>query len=229
MAVRVRDVMTTEVVTVTPETSFKAIASLLERHRVNQLPVVDDEHRVVGVVSEADLLTKVEWQGRGRPGRLARWMLEDELSKAEGKLASQVMTRDVETTGPEATVNHAAQLLMFSQVKALPVVDKDGRLVGIVSRTDILQGFLRTDESIRREVIDDLLRDALAIEPEAVAVFVEGGTVILTGEVESRGLHDIITTLVNAVTGVISVDNRIEYRRGEISPTPPRDPVGNLA
>lgn len=229
MTMRVRDVMTTEVVTVTRDTHFKSIARLLERHQVNLLPVIDEEHRVVGVVSEADLLTKVEWQGRGRPGRIERWLLlEDELRKAGGTLASQVMTSDVATTRPEVTVNHAAQLMLVSHVKALPVVDDDNRLVGIVSRADLLKSFVRDDNSIHHEVVEDVLRGALAIEPEAVSVVVKDGAVILEGEVDSRSLRDMIASMVGAVPGVVSVWNRLDYRFDDHHLKATREPADNL-
>jgi CBS-domain-containing membrane protein len=228
MTMRVRDVMTTKVVTVTPDTHFKSIARLLEHHRVNLLPVTDEEHRVVGVVSEADLLAKVEWQGR-QPGRIERWLLlEDELRKAEGTLASQVLTGDVATIRPEATVNDAARRMMHSHVKALPVVDDNDRLVGIVSRADILKSFVRDDASIHREVVEDVLRGALAVEPQAVAVVVTDGAVILKGEVESRGLREMITSLVGAVPGVISVINAIDYRLDDRHVKPAPEPADNL-
>jgi CBS-domain-containing membrane protein len=229
MTMTVRDVMTTKVVTVTPDTHFKSIARLLERHRVNLLPVIDAEHRVVGVVSEADLLTKVEWQGRGRPGRIERWlMLEDELRKAQGTLASQVMTRDVATTREEVTVPHAAQLMMVSHLKALPVVDENGRLVGIVSRADLLKSFVRDDAAIHREVVEGVLRGALAVDPAAVAVVVKDGAVTLKGEVESRGLREMITSLVGAVPGVVSVFNTIDYRLDDRHVKTTHEPADDL-
>jgi CBS-domain-containing membrane protein len=212
MNTRVREVMTEKVVTITPNTDFKSIARLLEHHRVNLLPVIDDEHRVVGVVTEADLLSKVEWQGK-RPGRIERWLLlDDELRKAEGTLASQIMTRDLETTRPETSVNHAAQQMMVSHVKALPVVDENQRLVGIVSRADLLRSFIREDAAIHREVIDEVLRGALSIDPATVSVVVKDGAVFLKGEVESVSLRDMITAMAGAAPGVVSVFSTIDAR-----------------
>lgn len=213
MTKQVSDAMTTEVVTVTPDTRFKTIVSLLESHHVNLIPVIDDERRVLGIVSEADLLTKVGWADRVPPGRIERWFkAAGELRRVEGILASEIMTRAVDTITPEMTVSDAAQEMTVSEVKVLPVVDEHERLVGIVSRTDLLKTFVREDASIQREVVEGVLRGALAIEPEAVAAVVEDGAVVLLGEVESRGLHDIIENMVGAVPGVISVVNRLEYR-----------------
>lgn len=229
MTMRVREVMTTKVVTVTPDTKFKSIARLLERHRVNLLPVIDEEHRVVGVVSEADLLTKVDWQGRERPGRIERWLLlEDELRKAEGSLASQVMTTDVATTRPEATVNDVAHMMMISHVKAVPVVDEDNRLVGIVSRADLLKSFIRDDATIQRAVVEEVLRGALSIEPDAIAVVVKEGAVVLKGEVESRSLRNIIGSLAESVPGVVSVFNELDYRLDDHHLKTTQEPADNL-
>jgi CBS domain-containing protein len=229
MTMTVRDVMTTKVVTVTADTHFKSIVSLLERYRINLLPVIDQKHHVVGVVSEADLLSKVKWQGPDRPGRIMRWLLlEPELRKADGTVASQVMTRDVATTRPAATVHHAAQLMMVSHLKALPVVDEDDRLVGIVSRADLLKSFIRDDASIQREVVDDVLHGALAIDPAEVTVVVKDGAVFLKGEVESRMLRDMITRIVAVVPGVVSVANRIDYRFDDRHLKTTREPADDL-
>ena len=229
MTMRVQDVMTTEVVSVTPETDFKAIAQLLNQHRINMVPVLDAERRVAGVVTEADLLAKVEWQGRGRPGRIERWLLlEDELHKADGTLAAGIMTRDVASTRPEVTVSHAAQLMLQSHVKALPVVDGDGRMVGIVSRADLLRSFVRGDDVIQRDVEDGVLRGALALEPAAVTVAVKEGSVILKGEVESRSLQAMATRMVEAVPGVVSVFNDTEYRLDDRHPHTASEPADNL-
>ncbi|HEV1998140.1 MAG TPA: CBS domain-containing protein [Candidatus Dormibacteraeota bacterium] len=212
MTTRVHEVMTTKVVTVTPDTDFKSIARLLQRHHVNLLPVIDKEHHVVGVVSEADLLSKVEWQGR-HPGRIERWLLlDDVLRKAEGTLASEIMTRDMETSRPDTTVSEVARRMMFSHVRSVPVVDENNRLVGIVSRADLLKSFVRDDAAIHSEVVDGVLRGALAIEPEAVTVVVKDGQVFLKGEVESRSLSEMVSSMVSAVPGVVSVFNAIDCR-----------------
>ena len=228
MNMRVREVMTKEVVTITPDTDFKSIARLLEQHRVNLLPVIDEEHRVVGVVTEADLLAKLQWQGR-RPGRLERWLLlEDELRKAEGSLASQIMTNNVEATRSEASVNHAAQQMMVRHVKALPVVDENQRLVGIVSRADLLRSFVREDAAIRREVIDGVLRSALAIDPATVSVAVKDGAVFLKGVVDSVSLRDMVTAMVSEVPGVVSVFNTIDGRLDDRHLNATHEPADDL-
>ena len=229
MSLQVRDLMTKNVFIIAPDTDFKAIARLLDDHQVNLLPVLDAEQRVVGVVSEADLLAKVEWQGKGRPGRIERWLLlEDDLRKAEGRLASEVMTRNVATIGPRATVSAAAHMMRVNHVKAVPVVDEEGRLVGILSRTDMLKSFTRDDDLIQAEVAGEVLRDALSIGPDSVGVAVKDGAVTLSGEVESLSLCEIITRRVGAVPGVVGVVNEIAYRLDDhhVQATP--EPADNL-
>ena len=229
MTIKVQDVMTTEVVSVAPDTDFKTIAQLLSEHRINMVPVLDEERRVTGVVTEADLLAKVEWQGRGRPGRIERWLLlEDELQKADGTLAAGIMTRDVASTRPDVTVSHAAQLMLESHVKALPVLDEDQRLVGIVSRADLLKSFVRGDVAILQEVEDEVLHGALALDPNAVTAVVKDGSVVLKGEVESRSLQAMVTHLVEAVPGVVSVFNITEYRLDDRHPHTTVEPADNL-
>ena len=228
MTLKVRDVMTTKVITVTPDTDFKTIATLLDRHRINLLPVLDEEQRVVGVVSEADLLAKTEWQGRRRPGRFERWLHESELKRASAAVASEMMTRDVATTKPDGGVTQAAHDMHHLHLKALPVVDDNGRLVGIVSRADLLKTFVRPDASIRREIIGDVLRGTLSIDPKSVQVRVTKGRVELKGKVESRSLSEIIARLVTAVPGVVDVFNALEYSLDDTHIKTTTEPVDEL-
>jgi CBS-domain-containing membrane protein len=221
--------MTTGVETVTPNADFKSVAQLLRSHHIDLVPVVDDERRVVGVVSEADLLAKVQWQGR-HPGRIERWLLlDDQLRKAEGTLASQVMTLDVEAVGPDASVNEAAQRMMVNHLKSMPVLDSERRLVGIVSRGDLLRSFVRDDAAIHREVAEDILAGALAIDPAAVTVVVREGKVFLKGEVESWSLGEMAVRMVGAVPGVVTVVNALDNRLDDRYPKFATEPAQALS
>ena len=149
---KVRDVMTTDVAYAHEGTSYKELVRLLATRGVSAVPVVDDQRHVLGVVSEADLLLKQQHPA----DEFQRFLLEGkrrrlERAKAGGVAAAELMTRPAVTVGPEATVAEAARLLRKHLVKRLPVVDPLGRLVGIVSRSDLLTVFLRPDEQIRRE------------------------------------------------------------------------------
>lgn len=215
---RVRDVMTGDVVTVNEHTPFKEIAQLLADHRVSALPVLDAGGRVVGIVSEADLLLKEEypagpptgWLFEGRRRRATR-------AKATGGTAVELMTAPAVTVGPDATVAEAARLLHRHGVKRLPVVDPAGPLLGIVSRADLLKVFLRSDDEIARDVRQDVLQRAMWVYPGTVGVRVRGGVVTLTGRLERRSLIPIAVGLVHGVDGVVDVVDRLSF---ELDDTP---------
>jgi CBS domain-containing protein len=201
----VGDVMTKEVVTVEVETDFKSCVDLLRVHGISAMPVVEGDF-VLGIVSEFDLLLKEE--SRDPVTHLKR----GQVSQANGRLAGDVMTHPALCIGPGASITDAARLMHKRAVKRLPVVDEHGRLVGIVSRHDLLKAFLRSDESIRREVAEDLLAKALFIDNGAVGVDVQDGVMTLTGELETKSLADLVTRLASSVDGVVGVDSRIQFR-----------------
>src|ERR1041385_8545754 len=209
MSWNVAAVMTADVVTVGPGSVFKELVECLRANRVSALPVVDAERRVVGVVSEADLLLKEEGPAPGPGG--PRPHPHGAAARAEARNAAALMSAPALTVGPDATLTEAARLMHRRHVKRLPVVDAAGRLVGIVSRSDLLQAFLRSDESIAREVREDVLRHTLAIEPEAVTATVADGVVRLEGQVEAKSLAAIAARLVKAVEGVVAVENRLRW------------------
>ena len=201
----VGDVMTTEVVTVGVNTDFKTCVDLLRANRISAIPVVDGDF-ILGLVSEFDLLLKEE--GRDTFANLKR----RQSSQANARTAGDVMTHPALCIGSGASITDAARLMHKRAVKRLPVVDAHGRLVGIVSRHDLLKSFLRSDESIRREVADDLLSRALWIDQGAVAVSVQDGVVAVAGELETKSLADLVARLVGSVNGVVGVDSRLSFR-----------------
>jgi CBS-domain-containing membrane protein len=223
---RVRDVMTREVVTVDEHTPFKEITQLLADCRISAVPVLDSDGRVVGVVSEADLLPKEEYpQGlpgarllEGRRGRATR-------AKATGDTAVELMTAPAITVGPDASLAEAARLLHRHQVKRLPVLDPAGPLLGIVSRADLLKVFLRSDEQITREVRQDILRRALWVDRDTVGVEVRDGVVTLTGRLERRSLIPIAVRLVHGVDGVVDVVDRLGFAFDDRTIMVPSDPL----
>jgi CBS-domain-containing membrane protein len=162
MGRHVRDVMTREVVTVDERASFKEVATLIAEHRVSALPVLDGKGRVVGIVSEADLLLKEEFAEKPTKDRLFQSRRQRETrAKAAGDTAAELMTSPAVTVGPDASVAEAARLLHRHGVKRLPVVDPAGPLLGIVSRADLLKVFLHSDADIAREVRQQVLMRAM--------------------------------------------------------------------
>jgi CBS domain-containing protein len=209
---KVQDVMTTDVVSVHEEAGFKEIADLLITRGVSAVPVVNDLNYVVGVVSEADLLHKVEFSGEPVAARLfERRRQRTARSKAGGDDAAGIMTAPAVTTSADKKVVDAARLMEARQVKRLPVVDDEGRLVGIVSRRDLLKAFQQPDAAIRDEVVEQVLRRVLWVEPTEVHVQVQDGVVTLTGEMERKSTIDVAVALTRSVDGVVDVVDELTY------------------
>jgi CBS-domain-containing membrane protein len=203
--------MTRNVVRARGGMPFKEIAELLAENDVTAVPVVDAADRPIGVVSEADLLRKSADQpdlsGLIPVPHLEAW----ERAKAEGARAEELMSAPAVCARPEWTVVEAARLMAVHDVKRLPVVDETDRLLGIVSRSDLLRVFLRHDDAIREEITVDLLQRTLRLAPSAVTVEVRQGQVTLAGCVEARSLIPVIVRLCRTVDGVVSVSEHITY------------------
>jgi CBS domain-containing protein len=208
----VRDVMTTEVVTVEPWTPFRDIVARLAEHRISAAPVLDAEGNVLGVVTEADLLLKQEHPDLELNVPLA-WSRRRRLErdKAAAVVAGTLMTPPAVTVPPTATVTDAARRMHAAGVKRLPVVDEAGRLVGIVSRADLLKVFTRTDEAIRREIMQDVIVGDFMMDPSRFFIHVNDAMVVLQGRVERRSLIPYLVRAVHAVEGVIQVEVRLTY------------------
>lgn len=208
----VRDVMTRDVLSVTLGTSYREIVDALVDRKVSAAPVVDDDGRVVGVVSEADLLHKVEFVGDEQHRRIferpSRRFARD---KAHAVVAEDLMTSPAITVRPEMSVVAAARRLEAERVKRLPVVDADGRLVGLVSRRDLLRMHLRPDSEIRDDIVDNVLRRALWIDPVAVQVDVVNGVVTVAGRVERRSTAGLVVRLTASVPGVVDVVDQLGW------------------
>ncbi|MFJ6479769.1 MULTISPECIES: CBS domain-containing protein [unclassified Streptomyces] len=209
--IKVGDLMTDEVVAVVSATSFKDVAKLLAQHDISGLPVVDDEDRVVGVVSESDLLIR-----QGTPVAP-----HTEASSLAEVTAGEVMSTPAVTVDAEETAADAARLMTRRNVERLPVVDEEGRLVGIVTRRDLLRLFLRPDAEIRRRVIDEVLRDVFDVRADAVEVHVLDGVVTLSGAVDRQSRVPVLVRLVERLDGVVAVASSVTGRIDDASLAPP--------
>jgi CBS-domain-containing membrane protein len=174
--------------------------------------VVDDAGLVLGVVSEADLLLKEEhpdpdadlplvWTKRRRA----------EHDKAAAAIAHDLMTVAVVSIAPDATAAQAARRMHTANVKRLPVVDRRGELVGIISRSDLLTVFNRPDEAIRREIIDEVIVGEFMMDPDRFFIQVHEGVAVLEGRVERRSLLPLLVRAVRSVEGVVQVEDRLAY------------------
>jgi CBS domain-containing protein len=209
---KVDALMTSDVLTVSPEASLKEAARLLADRGISGLPVVDSAGSVVGVLSEADIVAKA--RGAMPRSRLLGWLLEGE-AKADDRLTAvtvaDAMSAPAVTIGSRRPVHEAAARLIAKGVNRLPVVDS-GRLVGIVTRADLVRAFTRSDSEIETEIREDVLRRTLWLEPGHVSLSVVDGQVSLEGEVASETDAELLRLFVERVPGVVSVDSRVHAR-----------------
>jgi CBS domain-containing protein len=214
---RVSDVMTTSVMTVDRITPYQEIDRLLTEHRISGVPVLKMGREVAGVVTEADLLAAED--ETNRRARMATSIGRRRLLRKQPHVsltAGTLMTAPAITVGPDATIPAAARLMNTHHIRRLPVVDEDGKLVGIVSRRDLLSVFLRPDADIIHDV-RQVLDEIPIADPKEVIVTVRRGVVTLTGAVPADGDHDLIALalrLIWDVDGVVDVVNRL----GETKP-----------
>jgi len=208
MNAKVKDVMTAAVVAVRRDTTFKELAAALRQHRVSAFPVIDDRDRVIGVVSEADMLAK---EAMTEPGVVAGLLHHSDVRKAEGMTAGALMTRQVVTVSPDDPIEQAARMMHFLKVRQLPVVNSGGELVGIVSRSDLLSVFDRPDEDIRKDIVDTMLLHEFLVDPRQFRVTVEGGVVTLEGTPETAALGRALVRKARHVPGVVAVRDRLAY------------------
>jgi len=217
-AAKIKDVMTNEVVAVRRDASFKEMAARLRQHRVSAFPVIDDNRRVIGVVSEADLLAREALTDEhGIPAALTGILHHKELKKSEGLTAGDLMTHPAVTVRPEDSVEHAARLMYTLQVKRLPVVDAGGFLVGIVSRSDLLVVFDRTDEEIHAEIVNDVILRDFLVDPALFTVSVAEGVVTIQGAPETAELGHNLVDKIRHVLGVVAVRDELTYPPAEHS------------
>ena len=217
----VADVMVEDVVTVQPDTPYKVLVEKLWLQGVSGLPVIDSQGKLVGIVSEADLMSKQEHGGGAKAMEIMRGLsllapevlsadagaLLTGLSKAVGQTAADLMTSPVITIGPEATLTAAAAAMHKRNLKRLPVVGQDGRLAGIISRSDLLKVFLRSDESIEIDVKEALRADLG--DPHGVTAKVVNGVVTLEGEVPSPIESETLVRHLDTLPGVVGVEARL--------------------
>ncbi|BDM69370.1 hypothetical protein HEK616_28570 [Streptomyces nigrescens] len=186
----VADLMTPNAVVVQPGTSFRVIARLLDEYDITAVPVVDQDERPIGVVSEADLLRR-------------------RTTKAGPSTADALMTSPAVVARPEWSAVRAARTMEKKKVKRLPVVDESGRLIGVISRRDLVQLFLRRDRAIQEEILEEVLTCTMGLPPSAVTVEVDDGTVTLSGALERKSLVPMAVRMCESVDGVVEVIDRL--------------------
>lgn len=224
---KVGNVMTCDVVQVVYETPFKEVAELLGKHRISGLPVVDDDGKVIGVISETDLLYRQAAQGWDAPQRRLRLTraARERAEKARARTAGELMSAPPVTVRAHDPIAGAARVMAERRVERLPVLDEEDRLVGIVTRRDLLRVFLRADTEIRTEVIDEVLVRGLLEPPHAVGVSVADGVVTLEGRLERATEVSIAGQMTRQVDGVVGVVNHLTSRFDDSRVSPTRPPA----
>ncbi len=196
------DLMTTEVIAVSRDTELREAARLMFRNRVSGLPVTEPDGTLIGIITEADFLRlEVERQEGAR----------DQVATV-----GEVMSIGVVTIRPEMEIYEAAKIMAVQEVKRLPVVDDDNRLLGVISRADIVSIFTRPDDVIEDEIREDLLRRVLFIDPDELGVSVTNGVVALSGEVGTRAEASMLEELTNRLDGVFGVETKLTWLHADV-------------
>jgi CBS domain-containing protein len=209
-ATTVKGVMTSSVVAVREDADFKEMVTVMRSRRISAFPVIDASGRVVGVVSEADLLLKETTPALPEGAIRLPWRLRGQ-SKAAGVTAAEMMTKPAVTIHEDAPVAEAARLMQSRKVKRLPVVDVNGRIRGIITRTDVLSVFERPDHEIWDEVIKEVILGEFGLDPEMFVVTVRSGIVTVTGSMERRADALSLLATIRHLEGVIGVRDRLSY------------------
>ena len=215
---KINEIMQRDVVTVAPETSLKDVAALLIEHGISGVPVCAQDGRVVGVVSEADIVQKEQTDDFNSTALIGRLLDQayGDGARFAARTAGGAMTSPAVTVRSRDDVAHAAHLLVTRRVNRLPVVD-GGRLVGIVTRSDLVRAFVRDDTAILHEIEEDLLRSTLWIDPETLETSVEDGVVVLAGSVDTKTSAEIVRACVRRVPGVVDVESRLTWRIDDLA------------
>lgn len=204
---RIAEIMTTKVLAVPPSAGLKDAADLMLEHRVSGLPVVGSNGDVLGVISETDILFKERVRDSRRPGLLARRAVsDDEALKLTARTVGAAMTMPAITIGADRPVSEAATLMLERRVNRLPVVDSANRLVGLVTRSDLVRAFARSDEEIERELREETILRDLWLDPDAFRISVDRGEVRIAGEVDTEHDAELLRRWAALVPGVVSVD-----------------------
>jgi CBS domain-containing protein len=210
---KVADLMQPDVVTVTPETSLKQVAAVLTERRISGVPVVAADGRILGVVSEADIVLGEQGPARAH-SRLLGWIVDGGKTDGErftARSAGDAMTEPAITIHAGADVSFAARRMTDAGIKRLPVVDSDDRVVGIVTRSDLVRAFARSDAELERE-IRRIVRGALWLDhPELVEIHVDEGEASLQGTVDRRSDEEQLRLFVARIPGIVDVRSTVQW------------------
>ena len=207
---RVRDLMTTNILTVGPEASLKEAARRMLEGEISGLPVVNDDGDLVGIITEADFMaTEADRRVTRRAGLLRLFVRDAEIPSHE-RLVGDVMTADVKVIGPESDHAEAARLMEKEGIKRIPVV-ADGQLIGLIARADMLKAYVRSDQEIIDEIQGHVMKDILWIDSRRVEIECVDGNVIVSGHLETKSDASLLIELTRRLDGVTSVSDHLTW------------------
>ncbi|MEA1902154.1 MAG: CBS domain-containing protein [Actinomycetota bacterium] len=206
---RIRNLMTTEVVTIGADAPLKEAARLMLEAGISGMPVTDDDS-LVGIITEADFVASEAGRRVQQRAGLLRFLHHDHEIPSQDRLVGDVMTKDVKIIDPEEDHAVAARLMEKQGIKRIPVVE-DGKLVGVVSRADMLRAYVRPDEDIVNEINKHVMKEILWIDPRRVTVTSLEGNVSLTGKLETKSDASLLVELTKRLDGVTSVQDHLDF------------------
>jgi len=216
MRLYARDIMTSAVVTARPDTTVKDLVALMVTRRISGVPIVTQAHELVGIVTEGDLLYKEVLPKPAEPAAIVQRLpipgiteAAERARKAEGLRADEVMTTPVLTVTEAATVHEIATLMVKHKINRVPVL-RAGRVVGIVSRADVLKAFRRSDAELIETIRGSLLHD-LWLDTARIILDVREGIVYLHGQLDRRSETELVEKWVGMADGVVGVRSRLTY------------------
>jgi CBS domain-containing protein len=216
---KVGDVMTTEIKTIDPDAPLKEAAMVMVKAGVSGLPVVDDDRKVVGIITEADFVTAEANRSWGRQRRRLLANLFGEAETHQARTVGDAMTPSPATIDRESSVTEAARKMTDLGVKRLPVVLPDGTIEGIISRADVMGAFARPDDELQVEIYQDVVLGVLQLHDSNVTVGVTDGVVSLTGNVPTHADARLLEELTIRVEGVVSVETDVTWTSDETTPS----------
>lgn len=213
---KVKDVMTTELVTAGPDMQFKDLLERMISADVSSVPILDDDGKLVGLVTETDLLSKEAYGSVRHPSlallaEIMHGSKQDWVTKAQGSKAREIMSTNLVVCGPDEEIRAVARRMLVNAVRHVPVLES-GTMVGIVSRHDLLSVFDRPDEAIAADVARTLAQDGNMPEDHHVRFGVEGGVVVLEGDVRYRWDQEVVVSIVREIPGVVEVIDHMQHR-----------------
>lgn len=216
----VGDVMSDQIMTINEDAPLKEAATMMVKSGVSGLPVVDDDRKVIGIITEADFVTAEANRSWGRQRRRLLANFLGDTDPVSARIVADVMTRDPHTIDSASTVTEAARKMTDLRVKRLPVVLPDNTLCGIISRADVMGVFAWPDDALAEEIETHVAIGVLGLSPEDIAVSVVDGVAGLSGHVPSRSEARILEELATRVEGVVSVDSSVTWTHDD-SKEPP--------